>query len=187
MRTASVMVLSALSLAVFSGMAHSEGDYIQSGGPKNHVSVGFYTVIPSDSYARDILDNSNAKTEGATVAYTYSFFRPTRHEATLTVQFAFRAMSNLNEDQAWAVEKRIARVAGHGAVLASAEYRWRFGPEGRAYYGTGVGAGVSKGKSFVLSTGSLGYEFNNKVFAEVRAYTDERQGLFSSLMIGTKF
>jgi hypothetical protein len=98
-----------------------------------HVALGFYS-------ASDTSTNSSTG-DGLAAKFDYSFFRPTRHEAVGTL---------------W-----VGRANGGGSSTwwaGSAEYRWRFGGHGIAYYGVGAGYLSGNGMGSELFTAGLGVD-----------------------------
>lgn len=111
---------------------------------------------------------------GISAKADYIFFRPTRHEAMLSVNY-FAASSNLSG----------------GIADAALEYRFRFASAGRAYYGLNLGYGFTTGggssTGAVMTGTSLGYEFPARISLEFR-YTQDSQASvgFAQLMLGTR-
>ena len=102
----------------------------------------------------------------------YSYFRPTRHEALLSLAY-------FNSD----------RGGGSGLYGITTEYRWRFGGRGAGYYALGGGLGLADGYSNFVATSGLGadfggffLEFRNHVFTEGGNYVG-----FPSFILGGRF
>ncbi|MFM7321998.1 MAG: hypothetical protein ACKO5K_10810 [Armatimonadota bacterium] len=169
------------------GVAHAE-DYLESGGPKHRVSIGSWAWDATDKGFRDQVKALGLEKTGGSLAYSYSFFRPTRHEAVATLQLTSRGQSGWpTETPTTLFQNRLSEAIRKPLALLSAEYRWRFGGFGKAYYGMGLGIGVGGVDAFGISSSSLGYEFTNKFFVELRSYTDSHDGMIGTFMLGTKF
>jgi len=177
----------AVAMLATTGVAHAE-DYVESGGPKHHVSIGSWAWETTDKGFRNSVKALGLEKTGGSIAYTYSFFRPTRHEATATIQLMSRAQSGWPaETPTTLFENRLSEGIRKPLATVSAEYRWRFGGFGKAYYGMGLGMAMGAGDPFAVSTNSLGYEFTNRFFVEFRNYSDMHDGMTSTFMLGTKF
>lgn len=96
-----------------------------------------------------------------------SFFRPTRHEAVVSL---------------W-----ILNGSGDTAYIGTAEYRWRFGGHGIAYYALGLGGGKNtNGTSGVVLTAGWGVEVN-RVTLELRALSADDGSAASLFLLGYRF
>lgn len=92
----------------------------------------------------------------------YSFFRPTRHEAVVSVWYM--------------------RTSGSDLLAGTVEYRWRFGGHGAAYYALGIGAGRNtNGSSGGMLTDGFGYDLG-QTSLELRSLSAQGATAFAFLV-----
>ncbi len=110
---------------ILAGPAATRADQPDSGLEKRFsLSLGLF-----DASTFDLLSSSSSS-HGLAAKLDYSFFRPTRHEAVATI---------------WYLSGR-SGGSSESLFAGTAEYRWRFGGHGIAYWSTGLGPG--SGSSF---------------------------------------
>jgi len=135
------------------------------------VSVGYYEYGCQNDFRQTLLDLSDVSTDGFAVKVDYSFFRPTRHEAMVSVFYLAKPFREAND-----------------AFGVGLEYRWRFAQRGAAYYGINVNGLFIDSESFFVTGSALGIEFGKGQFVELRyLYEPDSQDDVSMLMVGTRF
>lgn len=136
------------------------------------LSLGGYSISSNNTRDQLFLDSVDKKDKsGAWFKGDLTFFRPTRHEAMLSYLHG-------NKPNRYSIDFSIL----------SLEYRWRFGAEGRAYYGINAGSIIpQKGSSQYIGGSALGYHVTHNVFVEFRGYYQpDDEYILSGAMIGFK-
>lgn len=175
-------------LAAATSATHAQNTYFETDGPRHRVGIGTWTFASEKDSVDNTIDALDLRREGATLSYSYSFFRPRRHEATVNFQGFLRSeRSGLGAVGEAAVREGLARTLRRDTAILSSEYRWRFGGYGQAWYGLGLGVARSGNHTVGVGVSSLGYDFNNRWFAEFRSYSDDNEGMLGSLTFGAKF
>jgi hypothetical protein len=135
------------------------------------ISLGAYTIGSNNAFRQALIDASGAENEGVIAKFDYSFFRPTRHEALFSYTHIFAPNGE-----------------GSDGDAVQAEYRWRFGRQGRAYYGLNAGVLFVGGDAYDIYGSALGTELGNRFFIELRtAYEPDFEDTLSALVIGVRF
>jgi len=166
----------------------AQGTYFETDGPRHRVGIGTWTFASENNTVDNAIDTLDLRTEGATLSYSYAFFRPRRHEATVNFQGFLRSeRRGLGAVGEAAVRDELARTLRRDTAILSSEYRWRFGGYGQAWYGLGLGVARSGNQTLGVGVSSLGYDVNNQWFVEFRSYSDDNDGMLGSLTIGAKF
>jgi hypothetical protein len=136
------------------------------------ISLGFYDATTLDLFG------PGYRSRGFAAKADYSFFRPTSHEAVVSVWY-LRGDSD---------------GSSMTYCVGSAEYRWRFGGHGAAYWATGIGtASGSGGNPFREFPGTGGFNLTTGLgldLGSIRLETRQLMGYgaFTSLfLVGIRF
>ena len=168
--------------------AHAQGSFLESDGPRHRVGIGSWAYATENDARDNTIDTLDLRRVGATLSYSYSFFRPTRHEATVQVQGFLRSeRQGLGAAGEAAASEQLARVLRRDMAIVSSEYRWRFGGYGQAWYGMGLGVASTGNRAFGVGVGSLGYDVSNQWFVEFRSYSDDKEGMLGTFSVGVRF
>lgn len=139
------------------------------------VSFGSYRISSQDSFDRFILDRSGIDLSSTFIKIDYSVFRPTRHEAMLSLTHFEKVDLSFDKPD----------------DMVSFEYRWRFFGKGAGYYGINIGTGVGDeawGSGVLLSGSSFGFHFTSNLFAEIRyVYNSDNESDRRAVAVGIRF
>jgi hypothetical protein len=167
---------------------NAQGNYFETDGPRHRVGIGTWAFASSNDTVDNAIDALDLRSAGTTLSYSYSFFRPRRHEATVNFQGFLRSERHgLGAVGEAAVREGLARTMRRDTAILSSEYRWRFGGYGQAWYGLGLGIANSGRDTIGVGVSSLGYDVSNQWFVEFRSYSDDKEGMLGSFTIGAKF
>ena len=169
-------------------IVHAQSTFLETDGPRHRVGIGSWTFASEDDGRQNTLEALGIRREGTSLHYSYSFFRPRRHEATVDFQwFARSERDGLGAIGEAATNAQLARTIRRDTVVVSSEYRWRFGGQGKAWYGMGLGLAQAGRGPFGVGVSSLGYDFDNRWTAEFRSVSDDKEGMLGTLVIGVRF
>ena len=120
------------------------------------------------------------------VKFDISYFRPTRHEALISLWY----LRSEFEDTFDFGESSYRVKVKNDSTVVTTEYRWRFGGHGIAWFGIGAGysqKSLLKDSGSFVSTGTIGVDIG-PIFLESRSlYFSEDEGGLSNIFLGVKF
>lgn len=121
-----------------------------------HIALGIATISHSDGGSDE---------SGFAAKADWSYFRPTRHEAVVTLWFV--------------------NASGANTEAITTEYRWRFGGHGIAYYALGLGVATGNGLQSGVFTDGFGVELG-RFSLEARSLASGSDAAYM-FMLGARF